>query len=310
MSSDTSKDADTSVHLQHVLIKWTGGKRRQARRIVGRFPRKIATYHEPFLGGGAVLHELLGRTDIRVGRIECGDTCVPLIELWQVVRDDPDGLLRRYAEGWATLKSQGKGFYYEVRDRFNRTGDPRLFFFLLRTCRNGLVRFNRRGEFNTGFHAARPGMEPETVEAVLADWWRRLGRVPVRFAVRDYREVSTAPGDLLYLDPPYFNEDGQYYSGMIDFPEFFGWLRGQRGDFLLSLNGFLGDEDRTVAVPGDLYDEHLLLDNGVSPFDRLNGEAALPLTDSLYIRRGRRPGGLSAPRPAPPGPPGSASARS
>lgn len=306
---DGDENAATPGNLQHVLIKWTGGKRRQARRIVEHFPLKIATYHEPFLGSGAVLYELLGG-DIRVGRIECGDTCVPLIKLWQAIRDDPDGLLRCYAEGWATLKSQGKGFYYEVRDRFNRTGDPYLFFFLLRTCRNGLTRFNRAGEFNTGFHGARPGMEPETVEAVLGDWWRRLGRLPVRFAVRDYRAVSTAPGDLLYLDPPYLNEDGQFYGGMIDFPEFFGWLRGQRGDYLLSLNGFLGDEDRTVAVPGDLYDEHLLLDNGVSPFDRLNGEAALPLLDSLYIKRGRRPGGRSAPRPAPPGPPGSASARS
>ena len=41
------KDAPESgdrVHLQHILIKWTGGKRRQARRIVGHFPRKIATY--------------------------------------------------------------------------------------------------------------------------------------------------------------------------------------------------------------------------------------------------------------------------
>lgn len=70
------KDAPESgdrVHLQHVLIKWTGGKRRQARRIVDRFPQRIAAYHEPFLGGGAVLQELLGRTDIRVDRIECGD---------------------------------------------------------------------------------------------------------------------------------------------------------------------------------------------------------------------------------------------
>jgi DNA adenine methylase len=307
MGNDSDPAADAPVHLQHVLIKWTGGKRRQSRRIVEHFPRKIATYHEPFLGGGAVLYELLGRTDIRVDRIKCGDTCVPLIDLWQVIRDDPVGLTRRYAEDWAALRSQGKSYYYEVRDRFNRTGDPYLFFFLLRTCRNGLVRFNRRGEFNTGFHRARPGMEPETVEAVLADWWRRLGRVPVRFAVRDYREVSTAPGDLLYLDPPYLNQDGQYYGGMIDFPEFFGWLRGQRCGHLLSLNGFLGDEDRTVAVPGDLYDEHLLLDNGISPFDRLNGGAALPLADSLYIKRSRRPGERSIPRSAPPG---SASARS
>lgn len=299
----------SDASLQHVLIKWTGGKRRQARRIVEHFPRKIATYFEPFLGGGAVLYELLG-SNLQVDRIECSDRCAPLIELWQVVRDDPEGLVRRYAEGWATLRSQGKGFYYEVRDRFNRTGDPYLFFFLLRTCRNGLVRFNRDGLFNSGFHGARPGMDPETVEAVLADWWRRLGTRPVRFAVRDYREVASGAGDLLYLDPPYLNEDGQYYSGIIDFPEFFGWLRGQRGDSLLSLNGFLGDEDRTVAVPGDLYDEHLLLDNGVSPFDRLNGEAALPMTDSLYIRRGRRSPRRASHRPAAYRPPGSASAPS
>jgi DNA adenine methylase len=88
------------------LIKWTGSKRRQSRRIVGHFPRQIGTYHEPFLGGGSVLYELLG-SDIQVGRIECGDTCVPLVELWQIVRDDPDGLVRRYAEMWASLQQQG-----------------------------------------------------------------------------------------------------------------------------------------------------------------------------------------------------------
>lgn len=287
MGRGDGREADDKTHLQHVLIKWTGSKRRQARRIVEQFPRKIVTYHEPFLGGGSVLHELLG-SDIEVDRVECSDTCVPLIELWQVIRDEPEGLVRKYAENWTTLQTQGKGYYYEVRHAFNSVNDPYLFFFLLRTCRNGLIRFNRDGEFNTGFHGKRPGMDPETVEALLADWWRRLGKVPVSFAVRDYREVASGAKDLLYLDPPYQNEDGQYYSGMIDFPEFFGWLRGQRGDCLLSLNGFLGDVDRTVAVPSDLYDEHLLLDNGVSPFDRLNGEAASLMSDSLYIRRRRR----------------------
>ena len=296
MSGDGGDDGSRNIHLQHVLIKWTGGKRRQARRIVEHFPRKIATYHEPFLGGGAVLYELLG-SDIRVDRIECSDSCVPLVHLWKVVRDDPDGLVRHYAGKWKALQDGGMDRYYEARHEFNRTGDPYLFFFLLRTCRNGLVRFNRDGQFNSGFHGARPGMDPETVEAILADWWRRLGTRQVRFAVRDYREIATGAGDLIYLDPPYKNEDGQYYGGMIDFPEFFGWLRGQRGDSLLSLNGFLGDKDRTVAVPGDLYDEHLLLHNGISPFDRLNGEAALPMTDSLYIRRWRSsPGSPRRPR--------------
>lgn len=283
MGRDEGPESD-KIHLQHVLIKWTGGKRRQARRIVEHFPLKIKTYHEPFLGGGAVLYELLG-SDLQVDRIECGDTCVPLIELWQVVRDDPEGLVRRYAENWATLQSQGKDFYYEVRHEFNIANDPYNFFFLLRTCRNGLVRFNRDGEFNSGFHGDRPGMDPETVQSLAEYWKRRLASRDVRFAVRDYRQVATGEGDLLYLDPPYLNEDGQYYSGTIDFLEFFGWLRDQRGDYLLSLNGFLGDQDRTVAVPYDLYDEHLLLDNGVCPNHRLNGDPPPPVKDSLYIRR-------------------------
>jgi len=41
---------------------------------------------------GSVLYELLG-SDIEVGRFECSDSCEPLIALWQVVKDDPGGLV-------------------------------------------------------------------------------------------------------------------------------------------------------------------------------------------------------------------------
>jgi hypothetical protein len=74
MTEDSPRPAP---RLQHVLIKWTGSKRRQAKQIVAQFPRKIATYYEPFLGGGSVLYELLG-SDIEVGRFEVSDICEPL----------------------------------------------------------------------------------------------------------------------------------------------------------------------------------------------------------------------------------------
>ncbi len=67
-------DDASSTNLQHVLIKWTGSKRRLAKQIVAQFPRRIYTYYEPFLGGGSILYELLG-TEIEVGRFEsvrCG----------------------------------------------------------------------------------------------------------------------------------------------------------------------------------------------------------------------------------------------
>ena len=43
-------DDAISTNLQHVLIKWTGSKRRQASQMVVQFSRKIATYYDPFLG--------------------------------------------------------------------------------------------------------------------------------------------------------------------------------------------------------------------------------------------------------------------
>jgi len=57
MGKEDESDSSKTTSLQHVLIKWTGGKRRQARRIFEHFLRQIATYHEPFLGGGAVLYD-------------------------------------------------------------------------------------------------------------------------------------------------------------------------------------------------------------------------------------------------------------
>lgn len=57
--------ANHKIHLQQVLIKWTGDKRRQDSRMVGDFPHYSFTYHKPFLDGGSVLVELLG-SDMRV----------------------------------------------------------------------------------------------------------------------------------------------------------------------------------------------------------------------------------------------------
>jgi DNA adenine methylase len=175
------------------------------------------------------------------------------MKLWTVVSDDPHGLIRNYREMWGKLQDEGGNYYFKVRDDFNRCQDPYLFFFLLRTCRTGLVRFNQASEFNSGFHDSRPGMSPERVESLVARWRQRLDGKNVHFFKRDYREVASKTGDLLYLDPPYQNETNRYYSGLIDFTGLFKWLRHQRGEHLLSLNGFLGDDDRTISVPADLY---------------------------------------------------------
>jgi hypothetical protein len=126
-------------------------------------------------------------------------------------------------------------------------------------------------------------MNPKTVKTLVDGWHHLLASKNVRFNVKDYREITAQEGDVVYADPPY-KTSGEYYFGMIDFDEFFGWLRTQKGSYLLSLNGFQDGRDRTVAVPTDLYNDNLLIKNGVSPFERLNGDDAVPVQDSLYIR--------------------------
>lgn len=268
-----------------VLIKWTGSKRRQAPDILRHFPREIATYYEPFVGGGSVLQQLLS-SDIEVQRIRCSDICRPLIDLWNLIKDDPRALFRSYEEMWSKMRDGGKEHFYQVRKSFNHTGDPCEFFFLLRTCRNGLVRFNRRGEFTTVHHHGRSGIAPDKLGPVIAHWHEKLRGRDIQFTVGSFEEVRSRQRDFMYLDPPYHTAKAARYYGRFDYGQFFPWLERQRARYVLSLNGFVGDKDCRVDVPEWHYDEHVQIDVGKSPYRPKDDESPF-VTDSLYVRRER-----------------------
>ena len=269
---------------RQALIKWTGSKRRQAVEIVRRFPKRIATYFEPFVGGGSVLYRLM-ESGITVERFRCSDTCRPLIGLWRLVKDDPRQIVESYHEMWHRLGEKGAKYYHSIRDDFNESGDPLLFFFLLRTCRIGLVRFNVSGKFTSAYHHGSRGMTPDRVKGIVEDWSGKLRKHDVRFYVCDYRRIQSSPGDLLYLDPPYrASHQSRIYGKWIDFDQFFRWVRRQQGDYVLSLDGFVEEEDRRVEVPEDLFVQHLLLPNGKTSLPRINGAKAQSVRDSLYVR--------------------------
>jgi DNA adenine methylase len=264
------------VKQDDVLVKWTGSKRIQAPHILKFFPAEIKTYYEPFIGGGSMLFVLMS-SEIKTERIECSDLNFSLIDLWQLIKDDPDELLRFYVDRWPFEKEP----YYALREEFNADKDPRKFFCLLRTCRNGLVRYNRAGRFTSAFHQRRKGVNPDRLEPVLYDWSRKLNERNVTFRARDYQGVQSEPGDFVYLDPPYASTEDFYY-GMIDFEVFWEWLDQQGGDYAISLNGQKGEDDCTIDVPDRFYTQHILIDNGTNKFCQLNGNHVWA-KDSLYV---------------------------
>ena len=189
------------------VIKWTGSKRFQAKQILALAPKNYEIYYEPFIGGGSVLYE------INPQRAICSDICKPLIDLWNVIKQHPNRLYENYKENWDKF-NKNTDYYYEVRSRFNVKQNPYDFFFLTRTCINGKIRFNKKGEFNSSVHHKRNGINPESMKEILLDWSKRIQNNI--FLCLDYRTILPFlhTNDFVYLDPPYFHTKGMYYGGI------------------------------------------------------------------------------------------------
>ena len=245
------------------VVKWIGSKRIQSGEIVQYFPNFIDTYYEPFCGGCSVLFQLLKSPDHYVNRCVCSDINGDLIDLWNTVKRDPDGLFTEYTRMWTemnTLKDRrDKKKYFEmIRDEFNQTRSPYCFFFLMRTCTNGIPRYNKYGNFNNTFHITRDGIKPKRLKKVLYEWSEVLNEHNVIFKRCDYRMMMEAVGldDFVYLDPPYkmTRSTGKYF-GNVDYNDMFDRLAilNDRGiKFALSF-----DVKDGLIIPGYCYENHI-----------------------------------------------------
>lgn len=184
------------------VIKWSGSKRSQVSTIL-RYVPTFNKYYEPFVGGGSVLYAAAPNSGV------CGDICEPLIQFWNTVKSFPVQLADSYAERWEQLQKEGYQTYYVIRDRFNATPNAEDLLFLSRTCVNGLIRFNKNGEFNNSLHHTRKGIIPHSLKQILLDWSGHIQGIS--FICGDYRETteSITKDDFIYLDPPYFNTKGR-----------------------------------------------------------------------------------------------------
>lgn len=269
-------------------IKWSGSKRSQAKEILKYFPKEINTYWEPFCGGASVFYTLFN-SEIKVKRFVLSDSNPHLMNLWQTVKNNPELVSATYSDLWHKMKEketvqEKQEFYNSVRNDFNQTHDSCKFMFLMRTCYNGMPRFNKNGEFNTPYHLNRDGVEPPTIDRIIYDWYMVFRLSCATLECCDYKDITPRPGDFVYLDPPYNNTKGMYMGG-IDNVELFEWLREQNCEWALSYNGKSGNTDYTFPVPKDIYTNHVYLDSGNSSFKRLvQTDKNAMVRESLYIR--------------------------
>ena len=274
------------------IIKWSGSKRSQCDEIITYFPQKIDTYYEHFCGGCSMLMCLLN-SGLSVKRYVCSDINKDLIDLWNEIKNNPEKVYSVYVNLWKELNKdtdvdRKRKFFEEQRDIYNKQHSPYVFFFIMRTTTNGMPRYNRNGEFNNGFHLTRNGIEPTRLYPILMEWSDKLRKYKVEFRHCSYEDImnDVQEGDLVYMDPPYYNTKGMYYGG-IDFQVLFSHLKSlcdRNIRYIMSFDGRSGNVDNTYDVPGDCYTSHTYIKSGNSSFKRTIGKDKNAIVyESLYL---------------------------
>ena len=178
------------------FLKWAGGKRQLLAQFDPLFPKpgSYGTYHEPFVGGGAVFFHL------RPKRARLADTNPALIEAYQVIAESVEAVI-----DYLETCRHTEDFYYRLRgldpDQLDPVRRVGRLLFLNRTGYNGLYRVNRAGQFNVPFGRYKnPTIcDAANLRAVAA------ALAVVSLKVQSFEAVydQAVSGDFVYFDPPY-----------------------------------------------------------------------------------------------------------
>ena len=270
-------------------IQYQGSKRNLAPVILRYFPRGKYRLLEPFSGSAAI--SIAAAAQGLAHRFWINDVNKPLADLLRQVVEQPEALADFYQRLWHQQHPGSVAHYYQVRDEFNQTQDPRLFLYLLARCVKGAVRYNACGLLNQSPDKRRLGTRPETMRKQISGVAALLQGKAV-FTSLDYREVLQAaePADLIYMDPPYQgvcgSRDARYYSGIshAGFVEALQELNARNLCFIISYDGRRGGKTFGEPLPQSLNLTRIEIDAGRSSQSTLLGLQDVTF-ESLYLSR-------------------------
>ncbi len=255
------------------LLKWVGNKQKFAVEITRYFPTDIKRYIEPFLGSGAILATVSPNNGLG------SDTFKPLIEIWQKLANDPNGLIQWYAERRNRIGKETKEEVYKsVLASYNSKPNGADFLFLTRSCYGGIVRFRKGdGYMSTpcGVHTPIP---VENFATRVKEWKRRLKSVS--FEHLDFKEAfaQAKKGDLIYCDPPYSHSQSILYGAqdfrLEDLLSQIDKAKSKGVRVALSIDGHKksGNFICDLPIPDGLFENEILVNCGRSMLRRFQLE--------------------------------------
>lgn len=296
--------ADMSVKP---FLKWAGGKSQILDDIRQKYPAglsiTITKYAEPFVGGGAVLFDVLGRYEMK--EVYISDINQELIQTYIAIRDNVTELVNflknletKYIGASDDVR---KEIYYAMRDRFNvlKSTDndsaelPALFIFLNRTCFNGLYRVNSHGAYNVpqGRYKNPTICDERNLLAVS----EKLQGVTIICA--DYKESGSFIDSrtFAYFDPPYrpltatasftsYAENGFGDKEQAELAKFIGEM-SERGAHIVASNSDPKNTDENDDFFDRLYSRYIITRINASRAINSNGSSRGKISELLIADR-------------------------
>ena len=169
---------------------------------------------EPFVGSGVVVLNVAPPSALLT------DINMHVIRFYQDIANgqlSPSNIRDFLEREGRILAHTGDNYYYEVRNRFNAKPSSLDFLFLNRSCFNGVIRFNSKGQFNVPFGKKPDRFRPAYITKIVNQvaYLARLLKInDWTFAEADWRETikKARKGDFVYADPPYIGRHTDYYN--------------------------------------------------------------------------------------------------
>ena len=182
------------------IIKWSGGKKDELKQIIPHIPETYSTYLEPFVGGGAVYFHL--NPDNAV----INDIHKELIDFYQSIKDGKSSDIYEFMKDHPNDEET----YYKVRgyDNTDVLDNAKRFYYLRKTCYRGMLRYNKKGEFNIPFGRYKTYKFDDILDKDYETLLKRTEILNTSFEeiFNDYNDGN----NFMFLDPPYDSDFTDY----------------------------------------------------------------------------------------------------
>ncbi|MDR1740565.1 MAG: Dam family site-specific DNA-(adenine-N6)-methyltransferase [Synergistaceae bacterium] len=212
--NDTQKVHIPPLKIQGIKSKLVPFIRQNLARENSVTITSTTTWIEPFMGSGVVGLNLAAENAIFADLNPHIVAFYNALKTGDVTAADVALYLR---EQGALLASHGEEYYYHVREKFNREHSPLDFLVLNRSCFNGMIRFNKNGDFNVPYGHKPERFSKAYVTKVTNQVRHFVDMIKNRnwiFICQSFEDTIKMADEraFIYCDPPYIGRHVDYFD--------------------------------------------------------------------------------------------------